>query len=198
MSHHDWGKWQLNYFSYLKKFDWGGLSYVSEELACHAIETYTERLSQPEENEKLKVHCYRAVLEHLLVTTRSAKYRHTILKTVSKAHNLSFPEYVGRATQKLVAESGLQPFTDEELTCPEVVKRLSRLDSLLNIYFSWWHFQVVGGGYILHLKTCNGARYWDCHPTGQVTISPPRKQWYRLYIHSILGSCSSTKMVTTA
>ena len=70
------------------------MSYVSEELACHAIETYTERLSQPEENEKLKVHCYRAVLEHLLVTTRSAKYRHTILKTVSKAHNLSFPEYV--------------------------------------------------------------------------------------------------------
>ena len=120
------GKLQLNYFSYLKKFDWGGLSYVSEELACHAIETYTERLSQPEENEKLKVHCYRAVLEHLLVTTRSAKYRHTILKTVSKAHNLSFPEYVGRATQKLVAESGLEPFTEEELTCPEVVKRLSR------------------------------------------------------------------------
>jgi len=120
--------------SYLKKFDWGGLSYVSEELACHAIETYTERLSQPEENEKLKVHCYRAVLEHLLVTTRSAKYRHTILKTVSKAHNLSFPEYVGRATQKLVAESGLQPFTDEELTCPEVVKRLSRWWEVVTFY----------------------------------------------------------------
>ena len=111
---------------YLKSFDWGGLSYVSEELACHAIETYTQRLAQPEEDEKLKVHCYRAVLEHLLVTTRSPKFRHTILKTVPKAHNLSFPVYVGRATQKLVAEAGLQPFTEEELTCPEVEKRLAR------------------------------------------------------------------------
>ena len=113
-------------FRYLKAFDWGGLSYVSEELACHAIETYTERLAQPGENEKLKVHCYRAVLEHLLVTTRSPKYQHTILKTVSKAHTLSFPDYVKRATQKLVAEAGLQPFTEEELTCPEVEKRLAR------------------------------------------------------------------------
>ena len=111
---------------YVKAFEWGGLSYVSEELACHAIETYTERLAQPGENEKLKVHCYRAVLEHLLVTTRSPKYRHTILKTVPRAHTLSFPVYVGRATQKLVAEAGLEPFTEEELTCPEVKKRLAR------------------------------------------------------------------------
>merc|ERR1719430_1304113 len=82
--------------SYLKGVEWGGLSYVSEELACHAIETYTERLAQPGENEKLKVHCYRAALEHLLVTTRSPKYQHTILKTVSKAHTLPFPVYVER------------------------------------------------------------------------------------------------------
>jgi len=119
---------------YLKSFDWGGLSYVSEELACHAIETYTQRLAQPEENEKLKVHCYRAVLEHLLVTTRSPKFRHTILKTVPKAHNLSFPVYVGRATQKLVAEAGLQPFTEEELTCPEVEKRLARWWEVVTFY----------------------------------------------------------------
>jgi len=119
---------------YLKAFDWGGLSYVSEELACHAIETYTERLAQPGENEKLKVHCYRAVLEHLLVTTRSPKYQHTILKTVSKAHTLSFPDYVNRATQKLVAEAGLQPFTEEELTCPEVEKRLARWWEVVTFY----------------------------------------------------------------
>jgi len=119
---------------YLKAFEWGGLSYVSEELACHAIETYTERLAQPGENEKLKVHCYRAVLEHLLVTTRSPKYQHTILKTVSKAHTLPFPVYVERATQKLVAEAGLQPFTEEELTCPEVEKRLARWWEVVTFY----------------------------------------------------------------
>jgi len=119
---------------YVKAFEWGGLSYVSEELACHAIETYTERLAQPGENEKLKVHCYRAVLEHLLVTTRSPKYRHTILKTVPKAHTLSFPVYVGRATQKLVAEAGLEPFTEEELTCPEVEKRLARWWEVVTFY----------------------------------------------------------------
>lgn len=119
---------------YLKAFEWGGLSYVSEELACHAIETYTERLAQPGENEKLKVHCYRAVLEYLLVTTRSPKYQHTILKTVSKAHTLPFPDYVERATQKLVTEEGLQPFTEEEVTCPEVEKRLARWWEVVTFY----------------------------------------------------------------
>jgi len=119
---------------YLKAFEWGGLSYVSEELACHAIETYTERLAQPGENEKLKVHCYRAVLEYLLVTTRSPKYQHTILKTVSKAHTLPFPDYVERATQKLVTEEGLQPFTEEEVTCPEVAKRLARWWEVVTFY----------------------------------------------------------------
>jgi hypothetical protein len=74
------------------------------------------------------------VLEHLLVTTRSSKYQHTILKTVSKAHNLPFPVYVERATQKLVADAGLQPFTVEELTCPEVEKRLARWWEVVTFY----------------------------------------------------------------
>ena len=43
-------------YRFLSGLEWPGLSYVTEELACHAIETYTHRLSCKEENEKLKVH----------------------------------------------------------------------------------------------------------------------------------------------
>jgi len=42
------------------------LTYTNAELACHAIEMYSERLRAGEQD-KLKVHCYRAVLEKILV-----------------------------------------------------------------------------------------------------------------------------------
>ena len=92
---------------------WRGLTYTSTELSCHALEVYADKLRVRGDEEKLKVHCYRAVLERLLMK-RDPKYRHTILKTVAKSHLLSFPEYVRRATVNLVNE-GMEPFADEEL-----------------------------------------------------------------------------------
>jgi hypothetical protein len=116
---------------FLSALEWRGLSYVSEELACHAIETYTERLRQPEESAKLRVHCYRAVLEQLL-ERRSPALRHTVLKTVPRAHALPFSEYVARATERLVAGDRLSPaFSHQELSDPGVAGQLDR----------WW--QVV-------------------------------------------------------
>ena len=92
---------------------WRGLTYTSTELSCHALEVYADKLRVRGDEEKLKVHCYRAVLERMLMK-RDPKYRHTILKTVAKSHLLSFPEYVRRATVNLVNE-GMEPFADEEL-----------------------------------------------------------------------------------
>ncbi len=53
---------------------------------------YTERLRAGEED-RLRVHCYRALLEQLLVTKQPG-LRHTQLKTVARAHQLDFPSYV--------------------------------------------------------------------------------------------------------
>ena len=108
---------------------WHALNYTSTELACHAIEVYVERLrlKAEDERDKLKVHCYRAVLEKLLIK-RGDQYRHTILKTVPKSHLLPFPDYVKRATVNLVREAGLEPFSDEELDNDEVNEELRQ----------WW------------------------------------------------------------
>lgn len=108
---------------------WHALNYTSTELACHAIEVYVERLrlKGEEERDKLKVHCYRAVLEKLLIK-RDVRYRHTILKTVTKSHLLSFPDYVRRATVNLVKDADLEPFSDEELDNVEVNEELGQ----------WW------------------------------------------------------------
>jgi len=114
---------------------WHELTYTSTELSCHAIEVYTEKLRQDNNNNdagevsecnKLKVHCYRALLEYLLIR-RNSKYRHTILKSVPKSHLLPFPEYAKRATVNLVSE-GMEAFTDDELDNADVHHLLSH----------WW------------------------------------------------------------
>ena len=107
---------------------WTSLTYTSTELSCHAIEMYADKLRLGEED-KLKVHCYRALLEEMLVG-RDPQYRHTILKTVSKPHLLSFPDYVSRATAGLVSH-GMPAFTEQELQSEAVRAKLNQ----------WW--QVV-------------------------------------------------------
>ena len=76
------------------------LSYLSKELSCHAIETYVKRLETDEENSKLKVHCYRAVLE-LLIQEEEPRLKHSALKSVPKCHTISFQEYAVKATKGL-------------------------------------------------------------------------------------------------
>ena len=109
---------------------WHDLTYTSTELACHAVEVYTDKLRSGEE-EKLRVHSNRAVLETLL-RQRSDQWSHTILKTVARSHLLSFSEYVTRATFNLVRDEGLEPFTNDELESEEVKKMLSQ----------WWRVAV--------------------------------------------------------
>jgi len=117
---------------FVSEQNWLGLTYTSNELACHAIEMYTKRLKQEEEN-KLKVHCYRAMLEKLLLG-RDEKYRHTILKSVARAHEMSFSDYVLKATENLVENNGLLTFTKEELEDPKVVSQLDKWWEVVTFY----------------------------------------------------------------
>lgn len=88
------------------------LSYEALEIACHAVDTYRERLCLGQ-YEELKVHCYRAVLEKILV-----KYwphlRHTAVKSIKHSNNMTFTEYVTLAFIKLGLKVPLEDLESEE------------------------------------------------------------------------------------
>ena len=97
-------------------------SYVALELACHAIETYKNRLNSQEEQEKLKVHCRRALLE-LLFHRKRPDLRHKGLKTVKNSHLLTFQDYVTKATSDFSDFVLMIDFQE-----PELVEKLA----------TWW------------------------------------------------------------
>ena len=91
------------------------LTYVALELACHAIETYRERLCKIEEREKLKVHCRRALLEYLLEQKKRPDLRHKGLKTVKNSYLLPFEEYVSKATDGLNVHFEMKDLSDKDI-----------------------------------------------------------------------------------
>ena len=95
---------------------------------------------------KLKVHCYRAVLEHLLIK-RDLKYRHTILKTVTKSHLLTFSEYARRATVNLVND-GMEAFEDDEVDNDDVANQLKQWWKVVIFYTLRLAFAPVIGKYL--------------------------------------------------
>ncbi|KAK3887915.1 hypothetical protein Pcinc_007998 [Petrolisthes cinctipes] len=74
------------------------LSYAAREVACHAIEMYASRLKEGADN--LKVHCYRACLEEILVQHWPHHY-HAGLRSVNRAHKMDFPKYATEAVSRL-------------------------------------------------------------------------------------------------
>jgi len=117
---------------FTKERPWHQLSYTSNELACHALEMYTDRLRK-EQEDKLKVHCYRALLEKLLIG-RNEDFRHCILKTVARAHEMSFVDYVTKATTNLVNSGRLEAFSEEELTDPKIDAQLGQWWEVVTFY----------------------------------------------------------------
>ena len=97
-------------------------NYTTLELACHAIETYKDRLKAKEEVEKLKIHNKRAILEYL-INEKCPEHRHTALKSVKRPQELTFCEYALKATAAL----GL--FTADELTSDERICEMEK---------QWW------------------------------------------------------------
>ncbi|XP_047468711.1 methyltransferase-like protein 25B [Penaeus chinensis] len=104
------------------------LSYEAREVACHAIEMYVERLHLGADN--LKVHCYRAALEEIIV-----KYwpelRHAGLRSVNHAHEMEFPVYAKAATTRL--NDVIVP--EEDLTSETTNHNLSRWMQVV-VYYS--------------------------------------------------------------
>ncbi|XP_075537807.1 methyltransferase-like protein 25B isoform X2 [Dermacentor variabilis] len=88
------------------------LSYQAREVACHAFEVYTRKLK--ESPLALKIHCYRALLERLIVN-RYKDQRHCGLGSVKHADSLTFSQYARKALEKF-------PLTlpDEDLDSPEL------------------------------------------------------------------------------
>lgn len=76
------------------------LSYLSCEIACHAIENYSEKLKNAEEYQKLKIHSYRAALEDILVTA-DPNLRHSMICGAKCDKNLTFKKYVEKVCDKL-------------------------------------------------------------------------------------------------
>ncbi|XP_053561253.1 methyltransferase-like protein 25B [Bombina bombina] len=80
------------------------LSYKAREVACHAIEDYTERLQN--ESTILRTHCYRAVLETVIRSIDPTMKRAGV-QTIKKAHELPFKEYARLGLKRV----GLDPDT---------------------------------------------------------------------------------------
>ncbi|XP_045499803.1 methyltransferase-like protein 25B [Colias croceus] len=67
------------------------LSYASREIACHAIESYCEKLCKGDYND-LKVHAFRAALERVLVD-HDPNLRHSPIRSVKHTDNMTFESY---------------------------------------------------------------------------------------------------------
>ncbi|XP_019643925.1 PREDICTED: protein RRNAD1-like [Branchiostoma belcheri] len=76
------------------------LSYQSRELACHAIDMYTERL-RSDDSEVMMPHCFRATLEHFIVKHDSTKRRAGI-RSIRKTHKMDFQTYAEKALARLI------------------------------------------------------------------------------------------------
>ena len=76
-----------NFFQNLPE-DLTKLTYEQLEVSCHAIESYCQRLQQ-QQYEFLKIHCFRAVLETLIVKHRPDRKR-SGLRSVKHFNEMSF------------------------------------------------------------------------------------------------------------
>lgn len=127
-----------------------GLTYLSRELSCHAIETYTARL-QTSQVEKLKVHCHRALLEMLIAKSSRPELKHSALQRVARSHQLPFAEYAIKATGKLGVDLKLEEnkeviddltaqwwnvvtFYSLRLMLAPVIETVVLLDRMLSLY----------------------------------------------------------------
>ncbi|KAK8380525.1 hypothetical protein O3P69_016841 [Scylla paramamosain] len=114
--------------NFVRRLPGHALSYESREVACHAVEMYTDRLSLGADN--LKVHCYRACLEEILVKHWPHHY-HAGLRSVNNAHHMDFSTYAKQAVSRL--QDVVLPEVD--LTSEETLHNLTRWQQVV-VYYS--------------------------------------------------------------
>ncbi|XP_026472972.1 protein RRNAD1-like isoform X1 [Ctenocephalides felis] len=103
------------------------LSYSAREVACHAIETYCQRLKKGLYSD-LQVHSYRAALEELVI-----KYwphlKHSGMRSIKHSNQLSFKTYCEVATSRL----GIA-IPDEDINSESTLKNLSEWKDVVRFY----------------------------------------------------------------
>ncbi|XP_023222855.1 protein RRNAD1-like [Centruroides sculpturatus] len=125
------------------------LTYEALEISCHAIETYTERLRR--NADCLKIHCYRATLETLIVKYLP-EMKHFGLHSIKHADKMPFSVYVQNALKRIdlniTPEDVSSPYINEclehwklvvifyslRLMIAPVIETLVLLDRLLFLY----------------------------------------------------------------
>ncbi|XP_018396365.1 PREDICTED: protein RRNAD1-like [Cyphomyrmex costatus] len=100
---------------YLSSFTKHKLSYTALEVACHAIETYCDKLKTGN-YEDLIVHAYRAALETILIK-RNIQLRHTQVRNVKVTKPVTFEQYCMAATADF--EPNLRP-EDSDFQNPQI------------------------------------------------------------------------------
>ncbi|XP_046963940.1 methyltransferase-like protein 25B isoform X1 [Vanessa cardui] len=97
---------------YVRELD-NSLTYVSREIACHAIESYCQKLCRGDYKD-LKVHAYRAALEKLLVEM-DPEFKHMPIRSVKHTNDMSFESYCEAALQHSPLKSLQTKNVEEEL-----------------------------------------------------------------------------------
>ncbi|KAL0113606.1 hypothetical protein PUN28_012633 [Cardiocondyla obscurior] len=106
---------------YLSSFTKRKLSYTSLEVACHAIESYCDKLKTGN-YEDLIVHAYRAALETILIK-RNSELRRTQVKNVKVTKSVTFEQYCTAATANF--DLNYQP-KDSDFQNPQIISYLSQ------------------------------------------------------------------------
>ncbi|XP_011687303.1 PREDICTED: protein RRNAD1-like isoform X2 [Wasmannia auropunctata] len=106
---------------YLSSFAKHKLSYTALEVACHAIESYCDKLKTGN-YEDLIVHAYRAALETILIK-RNSQLRHSQVRNVKVTRSVTFEQYCTAATAGF--EPNLRP-EDSDLQNPQIKSYLNQ------------------------------------------------------------------------
>lgn len=85
------------------------LSYQAREHACHSIDVYRQRLVDNPPN--LKLHCYRALLQEIIIHKQPDFVFGTTKLTIKKAEQMEFENYAKLALDRL----GLDTYIGDEI-----------------------------------------------------------------------------------
>lgn len=151
---------------YLKELKPAGLSYEAREIACHAIETYAERL-RTNNYDYLKIHCYRALIERILCRYYP-NMRHCGLKSVKQKDGLTFQEYARLVTTNCKDIE----IPDEEFSTVDVEKDLAEWKKVVIFYTLRLFIAPLLETVILYDRMLWILEDQDCQCSLQATFDP--------------------------
>ncbi|XP_063432236.1 methyltransferase-like protein 25B [Mytilus trossulus] len=91
------------------------LTYEAREMACHSLDVYRQRLLDNPPN--LKLHCYRALLQELVLHKRPDFVFGATKLTIKKAEQIGFERYAKIALDKLGLDSEIDSDILKTLLC---------------------------------------------------------------------------------